>query len=59
MPTPFNYSVIEKCVQIPSAKSCVNFIIDGGEYRQTHCNPNVNVKFRSDLPTFDSSSTVL
>ena len=65
VPTPFNYSVIEKCVQIPSANPCVNFIIDGGEYRQTHCNPvNVRVGLNSDLTKFDSpvglvSSTVL
>ena len=44
--------------------TCVNFIMDGGECRQTHCNPNINVRLSSDLPKFDSpvglvSSTVL
>ncbi len=63
--TPFNYTVIKKCVQIPSANPCVNFIIDGGECRQTHCNPiNVRVRLNSDLIKSDSpvglvSSTVL
>ena len=54
LPTPFNYSEIEKCVQVPSAKASVNFIIDGNEYRQTHYNPDSSIEFRNDLPKFDS-----
>jgi len=58
-------TVIEKCIQVPSASPCVNFIIDGGEFRQIHRNPiHVRVRLNIDLIKSDSpvglvSSTVL